>query len=116
MILLVQQQQQNLYNGTSWTTVTFINILQEYNTAGFGIQTAAILAGGNTGSSSSATEIWDGTSWANSPAELGTARGSLANNGAGTTTAGVVSGGGSPGNATEEWSAGNATTKTLTTS
>ena len=103
------------YDGSSWTSLSPINTARQSAT-GFGIQTAAILAGGDTGSSSSATELWDGTSWANSPAELGTARGSLANNGAGTTTAGVVSGGSPTTGATEEYNDPVFATQTLTTS
>ena len=51
--------------------------------AGFGSQTAAIGAGGNTTAATSATESWNGTSWTTINS-LNTARSGLA--GAGTQT------------------------------
>ncbi len=59
------------------------------------------------------TEEWDGVSWAET-SDLNTARNNLA--ASGSTTAGVVFGGGTPPYtaATEEWSSTSITTKVLT--
>jgi len=64
--------------------------------AGNGIQTAALAYGGDTGGASyqTATEEYDGTSWATSPASLNAARADFA--GCGTTSA-TVAFGGTPG-------------------
>jgi hypothetical protein len=60
--------------------------------AGCGIQTAALASGGYTGTvETGATELYDGTSWATSPASLNTARQSTT--GAGTQTAALTFGG-----------------------
>ena len=70
--------------------------------AGAGTQTAGLCMGGYTGSNSSATEEYNGTSWS-SGGNLITARRELA--GAGTQTAGLCMGGttGSNSAATEEY-------------
>jgi hypothetical protein len=39
-----------------------------------GIQTSALAFGGNTGSPSAATELYDGSTWTSNPTGLGTAR------------------------------------------
>jgi len=88
------------YNGTAWTNVTSVNT-PRYNVAGFGIQTATVIAGGTP--SNTATETWDGSSWATSPATLGT--GTAAHSAGGDSgTAGLVFGGNPPGiSNTEEY-------------
>jgi len=78
--------------------------LANQDLAGFGIQTAAIGAGGYSGPYTNASYSYNGTSWTNTPS-LNTAR---TCKGAGSQTAGVVFGGNAPPsdayqNATEEW-------------
>jgi hypothetical protein len=88
-----------------------------YGLAGCGIQTSALAFGGLTPSVTGATEQYDGTSWATSPASLSTARTTLG--GAGTTTSALAFGGDIPPRtaATEEWTgAGSPLTKTITVS
>jgi hypothetical protein len=73
--------------------------------------------GGNDGASTAATEEYDGTNWATSPASLSTVRYGLA--GAGNASLGLAFGGGDTAyNAeTEEWTgAGSPLTKTITVS
>jgi hypothetical protein len=80
-----------IYNGTSWTEVNDLNnpVQQSRN---FGTVTASIAVNNYPTVN---TEIWNGTSWSNSPTTLNTAR----NEGSGTgiSTAGLYSGGNSPG-------------------
>ena len=100
------------YNGSSWTAGgTFPTALG--NMSGAGTQTAALSFGGYV---SGITIKYDGTSWAVSPASLATSRYGLA--GAGTQTAGLAFGGATPSNtaATEEFTGGALTVKTITTS
>ncbi len=89
-----------------------------YNLGGIGLQTAALAFGGTTPApaSTSATELWNGTSWTSNPNGLATARQGLA--GAGTQTVGLAFGGGSPNTAaTEEFTGpGTPVTQTITTS
>ena len=82
---------------------------------GAGIQTAA-LAFGSTGSPSTATELWNGTSWTTSPANLATAR--AYGSSAGSQTAALYAGGGFPSITanTEEFTGAAVATKTITTS
>ena len=87
--------------------------------AGCGTQTLALAFGGSIPGKTSATELWNGTSWTTNPNGLGTARYGLA--GAGTQTAGLGFGGyTAPGfsTATEEFTGPSTTLnyKTLTTS
>ena len=79
---------------------------------GAGTQTLALAFGGNN---STATELWNGTSWTASTA-MATARSGLV--GAGTQTAGLGMGGYSAGykNNTEEFTGAAVATKTITTS
>ncbi len=101
------------WNGTSWTTVNAMNNVR--GSAGFGSQTAAVVAGGAPpGVGAGATELWNGTSWTNNPTGLLTAR--QAGTGTGTQTLGLISGGGSGSNSTEEWSGIVAQNKTVTVS
>jgi len=91
------------------------------NTAGFGIQTLAVSAGGANVPSAgvNTTNVYNGTSW-NSSTNLSTARSSAG--GAGTNAAGLVSGGatnlgsGPVLSSTEELTGGGLATKTLTVS
>ena len=90
------------------------------SSTGFGIQTSAVVVGGDNPSILGATELWNGTSWTTNPNSLATARNALAKNGAGTTASGVVAGGDSgppTRNLTEEWTGpGAPVTQTITTS
>jgi hypothetical protein len=86
--------------------------------SGAGTQTAALAFGGNTATAiTGATEEYDGSTWATSPASLSTARAGFA--GTGTLTSALGFGGDAPTRtaATEEWTgAGAAVTKTITVS
>jgi hypothetical protein len=87
-----------------------------YLSAGFGTQTAAIVAGGGS-PPTTATELWNGTSWTTNPNSMGTARYNLG--GAGTQSLGVAFAG-NPGpavtNVTEEWTGSGVQVRTITTS
>ena len=102
------------WDGSSWTAGTSMNTARS-NTAGGGVQTLAYVAGGNTGSTTTQTEIWDGSSWATS-ANLATA--GEGTGGTGTTTTAGIMFGRRPGTATEEFTGGTETitASTLTTS
>jgi hypothetical protein len=76
------------FNGTSFTAGTAMNN-GRYGNTGFGTSTAALVVAGRSPAS---TELWNGTSWTNSPANLNTARNSLS--GAGVQTLGLAFGGG----------------------
>jgi hypothetical protein len=99
--------QLQLWNGTSWTTSTSMGTAR-YNAATFGVQTAAITAGGGinpSGGVTAVTESWNGSAWT-AIASINPARSS--SGGAGTQTAGIIMGGytgGSPSvtSATELW-------------
>ena len=82
------------FNGTSWTTVNSLNTGRQYLT-GFGLQTAAVAAGGYNPLTSpnyvGTTEQWNGTSWTSNPVGLTTVR--SGSGGAGTQTSGLVFGG-----------------------
>jgi hypothetical protein len=77
------------YNGSSWSEGDNLNTARNSCAAG-GIQTAAFLAGGSTGSPTAATELYDGTSWTTG-GSLNTARKDFG--GGGAQTAGIVFGG-----------------------
>ena len=79
----------------TWATGGNINTTRR-NLAGFGTQTAGVIAGGFVPPSSTATEKYDGTTWTTS-GSLPTAKES-ALGGAGTQTAGIVAGGSGPDN------------------
>ena len=84
-----------------------------------GTQTAALAFGGDTNvfTATSATEIWNGSTWTSNPTGLATARSRLAGNG--TQTAALASAGYNNTTSvanTEEWSGIVATTKTVTVS
>ena len=106
------------WNGTSWSTLPASFNTAQSGRTGAGTATAA-WAGGSGGPTRTATETWDGTSWATSPATTNTVA-SRPNSGCGTSTAGLVFGGNTPGNnvtdATEEYTAAGPATVTITTS
>ena len=76
------------YDGSSWSETNDLNTARS-NAAGAssGTTTAALYAGGNTGSATNASEEWNGTAWAEGD-NLNTARLDVA--GAGTQTAGLA--------------------------
>ena len=78
------------YNGSSWTETTEVNAGRRMG-AGFGIQTAAVFAGGSDGPTSTKytnTETWNGSAWTE-VSELNSAR-SEQPGACGITTAGMV--------------------------
>ena len=89
------------WNGTAWSEINDANT-GRYAAAAFGIQTAALYAGGTTGSNTGVTEEFDGVSFTE-VADLSTARSTVA--GSGTTSSGVIAGGYTDANVatTEEW-------------
>ena len=101
------------YNGSTWAVGGDLGTGRRV-AAGFGTQTAAGAAGGNTSVGFSAFagyETYDGTSWTEQN-DLNTARASAA--GAGTQTAAVIFGGGTPtfSSAVEEYSGSSWTSVT----
>jgi hypothetical protein len=107
-----------VWNGTSWTEVTNMNLARGTLT-GNGTSTLALATGGSAATGIQATnESWNGTSWTEL-ADLATARyniqGSTFNS---SNTAALVFGGLNPGgvqSATEEWNV-PLTNKTITVS
>ena len=100
------------YNGTSWTAggayPTAMNAI-----GNAGLQTAAIVCGGNTGGNIGASNTYDGSSFSSS-ATLNTARGYLS--GSGTQAAGLFAGGGVPPyQQTEEYTLGSVGVVTIDT-
>ena len=93
------------YNGTAWTSVNNLPAVK-YIHFGAGIQTAALSAGGYSGTAALATtEEYDGTNWSAGNA-MGTAR--YSGGSAGTQTAGLIFGGTPPvTSATEEYDGTN---------
>ena len=78
------------YNGSSWSEQNDLNTARRY-TAGFGIQTAAVCAGGGSSTAKvDNSEEYNGSSWSEGD-DLNTVRQGAA--GAGTLTAGLVFGG-----------------------
>ena len=87
------------WDGTSWTEVGDLNTAIR-TSAGFGITTAAISAGGQ--STVSGVESWNGSAWTELSGTLNTGRNAMAVSG--TQTAGLVFGGSPPvTNKTEAW-------------
>jgi len=86
------------YDGTTWTEVADLTIAM-YGMAGFGTQTAAVSAGGVTGTGPTPTGVdtWDGTSWTVATG-IPTAITNLS--GTGTQTAGLIMGGTPPASGT----------------
>ena len=90
------------YNGSSWTAVTAMTTARR-QIGPFGIQTAALGAGGYTTNETNIVESWNGTSWTSSPSLPGNKRAAAS---AGTQTAGILFGGepgGGPTATTESW-------------
>tara|TARA_R100000700_G_scaffold6499_1_gene10082 strand:+ start:350 stop:1318 length:969 start_codon:yes stop_codon:yes gene_type:complete len=88
------------YDGTSWTEVGDLTSTTRPNTVGFGLQTAALCVAGY---GVAVVEQYNGSSWSE-VGDLNTARGSMA--GCGSTTAGLVAQGESPGgniDSVEQW-------------
>ena len=85
------------------------------NLGGCGTQTLALGFGGYIGPDTTATELWNGTSWTTNPTGLALSRFGV--KGAGTQTAGLAAGGTPPiTNSTEEFSGTVASTQTVTVS
>ena len=80
-----------LYNGTAWTTSPATLPAGKGSGLSFGLQIAAVIAGGGNTSYSAGTEEWDGATWSSSN-NMNTQRGSRVV-GYGTLTAGLGAGG-----------------------
>ena len=114
------------WNGTNWTEVNDLNTGRR-ELGGAGTQTAAIAMGGVVLTppgtvTTNAAESWNGTSWT-TEGSLNTARYQLDNQGAGSSTAGLVAGGNSsyssasmPSSTEEFAGAGSPVTRTFTDS
>ena len=90
------------YNGSAWTAGGNLNLGRTSHNA-FGTLTAGVASGGNEvgpAGFTTATELYDGTSWTTSPATLPTAMHQGGIDGAGSQTAGLVAGGDGPGSPT----------------
>jgi len=83
----------------AWSSAAALNVARE-GTTGFGLQTAALCAGGETTVAVGTTDEYNGTGWVAKTA-MNTANRALA--GAGIVTAGVVFGGFASATNTEEW-------------
>ena len=83
------------YDGTNWAETGDINTGRVY-TAGGGIQTSAVLAGGDPPSyATTAVETYNGSTWSTSPASLNVGRGALSGSGTSATNC-IVYGGNRP--------------------
>jgi len=105
------------YNGTSWTSVANGNTSRTALGATGTVASALFFGGEIPGGVSTATELWNGSTWTSNPTGLSTPRSRLGGNG--TQAAALASGGfnnTTQVNATEEWSGIVATTKTVTVS
>ena len=88
------------YDGTTWTEKGDVNTARRLS-SGAGTTTAGIIFGGMTGSPApvaptGATETWNGSSWATSPASLNSARKNAGSAQQGTTTASLYFAGDAP--------------------
>ena len=80
------------YDGTNWTEVNEVNTARNRSMGyAIGTQTAALFAGGDSGSVTGATESWDGSSWTTQSSSMNTAR--FLSAGSGSQTSAVVAGG-----------------------
>ena len=107
------------YDGSSWTSGGAVNQSGKFRGAFGASQTAATIAGGFNSTNLTATENYDGTSWATNPNGLPTATNDISNSGLGTQAAGFIVGGANPNatNATVEYAGADvAQIKTVTTS
>ena len=98
------------YNGTSWTSTPTLATATMYG-SGCGTQAAMIIAGGgptHVSQTSAVTQLWNGSAWTNSPANLNTGRGDLVL--FGTQTSAIAAG--SPAPAVESWNGTSWTTVT----
>ena len=90
------------YNGSAWTTVPATLSAPNATMGGLGVQTAALVFGGQNPSYTAVTQSYNGTSWT-TVNSLNTARGENIG-GAGTQTAGLAFGGSPPNTGlTELW-------------
>ena len=91
------------YNGTSFSAITAISETKNYAIP-FGVQTAAIIAGGTTGTVISTVEQWNGSAWST---ETSLPEERAHGLGGGDATAGLVIGGkdqsGNTESTTNEW-------------
>ena len=95
------------YNGSSWTEGNDLSKPRRVKGGGFGTQTAAIMAGGDGYSRSNnplagLCEQYNGTSFS-TIAQLGSNLYERRGGGAGSTSAGILAGGGPGSNLVEEW-------------
>ena len=107
------------FDGSSWTSGGAVNQSGKFRGAFGASQTAATIAGGFNSTNLTATENYDGTSWATNPNGLPTATNDISNSGLGTQAAGFIVGGANPNatNATVEYAGADvAQIKTVTTS
>jgi len=104
------------FNGSTWTAVSSMNTART-TLAGAGTQTAGLGFGGYVSApvgNTTATELWNGTSWTTNPTGLGSAK--YGPTGLGT-QASALSTGGFPGplaTTSEEWTGVQVSTKTVT--
>jgi len=94
------------WNGASWSTESAFPAARN-GASGAGTQTALVSTGGGSPYPTVATYYYNGTSWTNQSASLGTARYELTNASCGTQAAALVVGGETPGSTyraeVEEW-------------
>ena len=79
------------YDGSSWSEGPDLNTARN-NLAGWGTQTAMVVAGGDTPPATGATESFDGTSWSTESGTMATARSVFAGGGS-NSSEGIISGG-----------------------
>ena len=118
------------YNSTSGTFKTALGGVGAWSSggslntarsalAGAGTQTAGLAFGGRTSppTNSTATELYNGTSWTSNPTGLSAARNGATGAGGSLSSGWLCGGNPSPAVATEEWTGpGTPVTKTITTS
>jgi hypothetical protein len=105
------------FNGSTWTNLNSMNTARS-NLGYAGTQTSALGFGGYTPSTTSATELWNGTAWTSNPTGLATSRAQIASGNLGSQSSALAIGGrnspaATPG-ATELWT--GVGTKTITAS
>ena len=104
------------WGGSSWTSGGSLNTGRQFlGSAVAGTQTSALAFGGlGVPTITTATELYNGTSWTSNPTGLNTARFAVA--GAGTQSSALAFGKFPAGTNTESWTGGGLVTKTITTS
>jgi hypothetical protein len=105
------------FNGSTWTAVSSMNTARS-GLGGAGTQTAGLGFGGYVGTPtySTATELWNGTSWTSNPTGLGSGRYGTVGSG---TQASALSTGGLPApvsSTSEEWTGQQLAVRTVTVS